>query len=98
MAVTHVDGIFAVGRKKRCDRHCDDLHKVLPGKCLGEVTQYSACHIIRDRVEGTLTVSQKRFPGIVAVEYQHPPMWLMLMKSDEVAVRELVGSLMWLSN
>ena len=36
-AVVHVDDIFTVGRKDRCDRFCMDLNEMIPVKNLGEL-------------------------------------------------------------
>ena len=36
LLVVHVDGIFAVGKKERCDRFGVDLGKYVPVKALGE--------------------------------------------------------------
>ena len=30
VTILHVDGIFAVGRKSRCDQFCDDLNRLVP--------------------------------------------------------------------
>ena len=36
-AVVHVDDIFAVGQKGRCDRLCVDLNRTIPVKNLGDL-------------------------------------------------------------
>ena len=41
--VEHVDGIFAVGLKERCDRLCVDLNRTIPVKNLGELKWYGGC-------------------------------------------------------
>ena len=41
--VVHVDGIFAVGKKERCDQFGEDLNKMVPVKNLGELKWYSGC-------------------------------------------------------
>ena len=35
--VVHVDDIFAVGKKERCDRLCADLNRTIPVKNLGDL-------------------------------------------------------------
>ena len=52
-AVVHVDDIFAVGRKDRCDRFCVDLNGMIPLKNLGELKWYGGCFYSRDRDRGT---------------------------------------------
>ena len=37
IAVVHVDGIFAVGRRSRCDRFYEDLNKLVLINNLGEL-------------------------------------------------------------
>ena len=61
IAVVHVDDIFAVGRKERYDRFCEDLNHLAPINNLGEPRWYAGCHYSRDKVVGLLTVSQKAF-------------------------------------
>ena len=41
-AVVHVDDIFAVGQKERCDRLCVDF-RTIPVKNLGELKWYGGC-------------------------------------------------------
>ena len=36
-AVVHVDDIFSVGQKERCDRLCVDLNRTIPAKNLGDL-------------------------------------------------------------
>ena len=59
--VVHVDDIFAVGRKERCDRLCADLNRAIPVKNLSELKWYGGCRYSRDRKRGTLTISQQSF-------------------------------------
>ena len=61
IAVVHVDGIFAVGLKSRCDVFRDELNRMVPVKNLGELRWYGGCHYTREREMGTLTISQKTF-------------------------------------
>ena len=60
-AVVHVDDIFAVGHKKRCDRLCVDLNRTIPVKNLGDLKWYGGDRYSRDRKKGTLTISQQSF-------------------------------------
>ena len=39
-AVVHVDVIFSVGQKERCDRSCVDLNRTIPVKNLGDWKWY----------------------------------------------------------
>ena len=39
--VVHVDDIFAVGKKERCDQFGKDLNRMVPVKNLGELKWYS---------------------------------------------------------
>ena len=36
-AIVHVDDIFAVGQKERCDRLCVNLNRTIPVKNLGDL-------------------------------------------------------------
>ena len=67
-AVVHVDDIFAVGQKERCDRLCVDLNRTIPVKNLGDLKWYGGCRYSRDRKMGTLTISQQSFRGRVGEE------------------------------
>ena len=58
-AVVHVDDIFAVGQKERCDRLCVDLNQTIPVKNLGDLKWYGGYRYSRDRERGTLTISQQ---------------------------------------
>ena len=60
-AVVHVDDIFAVGQKERCDRLCVDLNRTVPVKNLGDLKRYGECRYTRERKRGTLTISQQSF-------------------------------------
>ena len=111
IAVVHVDDIFAVGRKSRCDRFCEDLNKLVPINNLGELRWYAGCHFSRDKKKGLLTISQKAFTdkivekfGIVSNRTIPAVVGLKLeeFEKDESEgdwpFREVVGSLMWLAN
>ena len=43
-AAVHVDDIFEVGQKERCDRLCVDLDRTIPFKNLDEFKWYGGCH------------------------------------------------------
>ena len=58
-AVAHVDDIFAVGQKERCDRLCVDLNQTIAVKNLGDLEWYGRCRYPRDCKRGTLTKSQQ---------------------------------------
>ena len=47
--VVHVDDIFAVGKKERCDHLGEDLNRMVPVKNLGELKWYSGCFYERQR-------------------------------------------------
>ena len=110
IAVVHVDDIFAVGLKSRCDVFRDELDRMVPVKNLGELRWYGGCHYTREREMGTLTISQKTFADELVKKYcvistQSVPLRvggkLEEFNEDEIIeswpFRELVGSLMWLS-
>ena len=61
IAVVHIDDIFAVSRKERCDRFCEDLNHLVPINNLGELRWCAGCHSSRDKVAGLLTISQMSF-------------------------------------
>ena len=104
IAVVHVDDIFAVGLKSRCD-----VFRMVPVKNLGELRWYGGCHYTREREMGTLTISQKTFADELVKKFcvtstQSVPLrvGVKLEDFDEDEMienwpfRELVGSLMWL--
>ena len=53
-AVVHVDDIFAVGQKERCDRLCVDLNRTIPVKTLSYLKWYGGCRYSRDRKKRVL--------------------------------------------
>ena len=59
VVVVHVDGIFAIGRKSRCDKFGDDLDAYVPITNLGELWWYAGCRFERDRVAGTVKIFQQ---------------------------------------
>ena len=58
--VVHVDDIFAVGKKGRCDQFREDLNRMVPVKSLGELKWYSGCFYERDREAGRLKIFCRR--------------------------------------
>lgn len=107
--VIHVDDIFAVGEKQRCDQFGRDLNEMVPVKNLGELRWYSACFYERDVERGLLKISQQTYAEELAAEYGVEwgksvplPASVKLTEFDEdeecdFPFRELVGSLMWLA-
>ena len=69
ITVVHVDDIFAVGRKSRCDQFCDDLNHLVPINNLGESKWYAGCRFVRDLEADTLTVSQQAFAENTATKF-----------------------------
>ena len=61
IAVVHVDDIFIVGLKSRCDVFRDKLNRMVPINNLGELRWYGGWHHTPEREMGTLTMSQKTF-------------------------------------
>ena len=44
----HVDDIFCLGRKARCDQFARDLNEYAPISILGELTLYAGCRFSGD--------------------------------------------------
>ncbi|CAB1120726.1 unnamed protein product [Ectocarpus sp. CCAP 1310/34] len=92
--VVHVDDIFAVGEKERCDKFGADLNKPMPVKNLGELRWYSGCFYERNEETEHGVVGGKSVPMSSGVK-------LSDFHADEIETdypfRELVGSLMWLA-
>ena len=65
--VVHVDDIFAVGERTRCDQLGRDLNQMVPVR--GELRWYSGCFYERDWEKGVLTISQQIFAEQLASEY-----------------------------
>lgn len=59
--VVHVDDIFAVGERGRCDQCGRDLNQTVPVKKLGEVRWYSGCLYERDWEKGLLKICKQTF-------------------------------------
>ena len=100
--------LFAVGRKERCDRFCEDLNHLVPINSLGELRWYACCQYSRDKVAGLLTISQMSFTvnqfGVTAGRNTPLSTDVCLETFDEDEpdgvwpFREFVGSLMRLAN
>ena len=50
--MVHVDDIFTVGEKARCDQFGKELDQMVPVKNLGELRWYSGCFYERDWDKG----------------------------------------------
>ena len=109
-AVVHIDDIFAVGQKERCDRLCVDLNQTIPVKNLGDLKWYGGCRYPRDCKRGTLTKSQQSFAEelvkkfrVTSVQSVPPKVGVKLEdfhedeETESWPFRELVGGLMWLA-
>ena len=59
VVVAHVDYIFSIGLKSRCDKFGVDLNRCVPITNLGELRWYAGCRFSRDAVLGTVTMSQQ---------------------------------------
>jgi len=107
----HVDDMIIAGKKADCDRLRDSLAKTFPTKNLGELSWYMGCLFERDRIKGTLKISQPAFVDVMLerfnVQSESPlpacPTVELSPRSDDEPVtnepyREAVGCLLWLSN
>lgn len=108
--VVHVDDIFAVGTKERCDQFGKDLGEYVPVKSLGELQWYSGCYYERDREAGRLTISQETYTKELGERYgvewgggiPLPTTWRLWdfdvnEPSVEYPFRALIGSLLWVA-
>ena len=111
MVVVHVDDIFSVGRKSRCDQFGRDLNQYVPITNLGELRLYAGCHFSRDLDAGTITISQQTVAETMVAKFgitrnKETPMVVGLRLDDfdptepdvDKPFRSLVGHLMWLAN
>ena len=109
-AVVHVDDIFAVRQKERCDRLCVDLNRTIPVKNLGDLKWYGGCRYSRDRKRGTLTISQQNFAEELVKKFRVTSVQSVPLKvgvkleeydkneeTESWPFRERVGGLMWLA-
>ena len=108
--VVHVDGMFAVGQKERCDQFGKDLGRLAPVTSLGELKCYSGCYYERDGEKGRLTISQQTYTEELGEKYGMewdngipiPTTWkLWDFDVDEPKVlfpfRELIGMPLWIA-
>ena len=58
VVVVHVDDIFSIGRKSRCDQFGRDLNQYVPITILGELRLYAG-RFSRDFDSGMITISQQ---------------------------------------
>ena len=111
VVVVHVDDIFAIGRKTRCDKFGDGLNAYVPITNLGELRWYAGCRFEQNRVAGTVKISQQASAekivakfGVTRGKLTQMVVGLRLGKffQEEAEVEEpfrsLVGHLMWLAN
>ena len=111
VVVVHVDDIFSIGLKSRCDKFGVDLNRYVPITNLGELRWYAGCRFSRDAVLGTVTMSQQAVAEKIVAKFgvtqnKETPMVVGLkleqFNADEPDVdepfRSLVGHLMWLAN
>ena len=109
--VVHVDDIFSVGNKARCEQFGRDLNQHFPVKFLGDLEMYAGIRFTRDPVSGNLTLSQKTFAenlvkkfGVTRSKATPMAVGLVLASQDEdeqidmKLFRSLIGHLMWLAN
>ena len=69
ITVVHVDDIFAVGLKSRCDVFRDELNCMVHAKNMDELRWYGRCHYTQEREMGTLTISHKVFADEVVKKF-----------------------------
>ena len=105
VVVVHVDNIFSIGLKSRCDKFGVDLNRYVPITNLGELRWYAGCRFSRDAVLGTVTMSQQAVTEKIVAKFgvtqnEETPMVVGLkleqFDADEPDVEEpfrsLVGS------
>lgn len=107
----HVDDLFCIGVKERCEEFGKKLNEMVPVKNLGELKWYSGCFYERDMEKGRLKISQQTYTEELAETYgvtssrRSVPLSvgvkLWNFDEDEPAIdkpfRELIGSLLWLA-
>ena len=111
VVVVHVDGIFAIGRKTRCDKFGDDLNAHVPITNLGGLRWNAGRRFEQDRVAGTVKISQQASAekieakfGVIRGKFTQMVVELRLGEFDqeeaevEEPFRSLVGHLIWLAN
>ena len=111
VVVVHVDDIFAIGGKSRCDKFGDDLDAYVPITNLGKLRWNADCRFERDRVAGTVEISQQAPAETIVAKFGvtrgKPTPMVVGLRLDELdqgeaeveePFRSLVGHLMWLAN
>ena len=111
VVVVHVDDIFSIGLKSRCDKFGADLNRYEPITNLRELRWYAGCRFSRDAFLGTVTMSQQAVAEKIVAKFgvtqnEETPMVVGLkleqFDADEPDVEEpfrsLVDHLMWLAN
>ena len=111
VVIMHVDDIFAIGRKSRCDEFGGDLDAYVPITNLRELRWYAGCRFERDRVAGTVEISQQASAEKIVAKFGvtrgKPTPMVVGLRLDELdqeeaeveePFRSLVGHLMWLAN
>lgn len=69
VVVVHVDDIFSIGRKSRCDQFGKDLNRYDPITNLGELCLYAGCRLSPDFDLGTITISQQAAAEIIVAKF-----------------------------
>ena len=112
VVVVHVDDIFSIGLKRRCDTFGVDLNRYVPITNLEELRRYASCQFSRDAVLGTVTTSQQAVAEKIVAKFGITPnketpiivvgLTLEQFEADETDVEEpfrsLLGPLMLQAN
>ena len=111
VVVVHVDDIFSIGLKSRCDKFGVDLNRYVPITNLRKLRWYAGCRFSRDAVLGTVTMSQQAVAEKIVVKFgvtqNKETLMVVGLKLEqfdaddpdvEEPFRSLVGHLMWLAN
>ena len=111
LVVVHVDDVFSIGTKDKCVKFGADLNGYVPTTDLGELRWYAGLRFERDRLYGTIKISQQAVAESVVAKFgvtsnRDTPMSMGLkleeFDPDEPNVtepfRSIVGHLMWLAN
>ena len=111
MLVVHVDDIKIAATKEITDSVVSNLNKRFPATHLGEATWFMGIEYKRDREKGTLEISQTRFIRNVVERFgitktssipASPSLDLRHVSNEKPAAdanyREMVGSLIWITN
>ena len=111
VVVVHVDDIFSVGLKNRCEKFGRDSNKTFLISNFGELSVYSGIRFSHDLALGTVTLSQKAFAENLVAKFgvtrnKEAPIAVGVKLENFDAhepdvhkpFRSLVGHLMWLAN